>query len=568
MEEDTKADPATYDRLEQHPIPPLRYEPYIFDSTIYDRLKQHPVPPFRYEPYTFDPATAKENCSARQEREEPEETTSIPKEKGPSALASGIFSGNDKIANVREDNLQRKPSISLEWNTSFHEAILRSQNEKTANIRGDHAHDTQCSPIDYSSSWGGTSKSRYNKTANARQDPPGETSSSPVEWISSSLTGGSLAQNDQTIKAHETNASEGRSGTLFGKLCELFPERTLKESSTASPTGQRPFPSNNSTTSNDRNDFAEDASSQSRAARLQNHSEMLNTVNAAYAPLEKTLVKTLTDFTGLAAFGMKRPPDMLLITKIEQHIGSLQNHVEAWKKQALADMSETERYAYWKRSTGLDTEAEPEQEANSSRDGTFNTNEASTNTGNVFKEPESTAPGVATPLNQSPEIDPFEDVEQLSSYVPDRTSSIASFSAIPSVANLTTGPEPPAAYGAEPSSTWGRYLSTWGAEPSSSHDAPPTHLPEPTSPIQGAPITSSSPPRAPTMSNVWAHDDPTSVDKIPKCVETLVDLGFAHKCHGGRKRLVIYAQLAGGDLNEAIEIITEEQNSYREMNAI
>ncbi|KAL9117521.1 MAG: hypothetical protein Q9187_005942, partial [Circinaria calcarea] len=59
-----------------------------------------------------------------------------------------------------------------------------------------------------------------------------------------------------------------------------------------------------------------------------------------------------------------------------------------------------------------------------------------------------------------------------------------------------------------------------------------------------------------------AHQDPTTVSKVQSCVEQLKDLGFGRAEDGGLGRLVVYAQAANGDLEDAIDMIDEERKAY------
>lgn len=59
-----------------------------------------------------------------------------------------------------------------------------------------------------------------------------------------------------------------------------------------------------------------------------------------------------------------------------------------------------------------------------------------------------------------------------------------------------------------------------------------------------------------------AHQDPTTVSKVQSCVEQLKDLGFGRAEDGGVGRLVVYAQAANGDLEDAIDMIDEERKAY------
>ena len=61
-----------------------------------------------------------------------------------------------------------------------------------------------------------------------------------------------------------------------------------------------------------------------------------------------------------------------------------------------------------------------------------------------------------------------------------------------------------------------------------------------------------------------AHADSSTVRKVQECVDQLTDLGFGTEENGGLKRLVVYAQAAEGDLEDAIEMIEEERTAYKQ----
>lgn len=52
--------------------------------------------------------------------------------------------------------------------------------------------------------------------------------------------------------------------------------------------------------------------------------------------------------------------------------------------------------------------------------------------------------------------------------------------------------------------------------------------------------------------------------KNERCVEHLKQLGFGGKEDGGLERLALYAEVAGGNLEEAIEMIEEERTAYKQ----
>ena len=84
------------------------------------------------------------------------------------------------------------------------------------------------------------------------------------------------------------------------------------------------------------------------------------------------------------------------------------------------------------------------------------------------------------------------------------------------------------------------------------------------------PVRASMPPPAPILFDqrerereVPAHQDPMTVGSVQTCVEELKKLGFGRE-DGGVERLVVYAQAAEGDLEDAIDLIEEERLAYAE----
>ena len=61
------------------------------------------------------------------------------------------------------------------------------------------------------------------------------------------------------------------------------------------------------------------------------------------------------------------------------------------------------------------------------------------------------------------------------------------------------------------------------------------------------------------------HVDAATVAGVQVCVEQLQRLGFDSIGQGGLSRLVVYAQAAGGNLWEAIELMDEEKRAYDEI---
>ena len=59
-----------------------------------------------------------------------------------------------------------------------------------------------------------------------------------------------------------------------------------------------------------------------------------------------------------------------------------------------------------------------------------------------------------------------------------------------------------------------------------------------------------------------SRDD--SEDSVQKCVELLKSLGFGTEEDGGVERLSVYAAAADGNLEEALEIISEEKKAWEE----
>ena len=60
------------------------------------------------------------------------------------------------------------------------------------------------------------------------------------------------------------------------------------------------------------------------------------------------------------------------------------------------------------------------------------------------------------------------------------------------------------------------------------------------------------------------HHDPSTVSAVQSCVEQLKNLGFGTEKDGGVKRLVVYAQAANGNLEDAMDMIDEERKVYEE----
>ena len=58
------------------------------------------------------------------------------------------------------------------------------------------------------------------------------------------------------------------------------------------------------------------------------------------------------------------------------------------------------------------------------------------------------------------------------------------------------------------------------------------------------------------------HSDDATAGKIQECVEQLQTLGFGNNTNDGLGRLVVYAQVAEGNLSDAIDMIDEEQQVY------
>jgi hypothetical protein len=54
------------------------------------------------------------------------------------------------------------------------------------------------------------------------------------------------------------------------------------------------------------------------------------------------------------------------------------------------------------------------------------------------------------------------------------------------------------------------------------------------------------------------------VKVVQECVDQLKNLGFGTGENGGIARLLVYAQAAEGDLEDAIEMIEEERKAYKQ----
>lgn len=57
-------------------------------------------------------------------------------------------------------------------------------------------------------------------------------------------------------------------------------------------------------------------------------------------------------------------------------------------------------------------------------------------------------------------------------------------------------------------------------------------------------------------------DYPSTINRIDKCVEALVSLGYGSSEEGGHHRLGVYAAAADGKVNDAIEMIEDERKAY------
>ncbi|MCJ1251231.1 hypothetical protein MMC30_008462 [Trapelia coarctata] len=70
--------------------------------------------------------------------------------------------------------------------------------------------------------------------------------------------------------------------------------------------------------------------------------------------------------------------------------------------------------------------------------------------------------------------------------------------------------------------------------------------------------------RAIVSESMPTHQDPTTVGVVQTCVEELKKLGFGKQEDGGMTRLVVYAQAANGNLEDAIDMIDEERKAWEE----
>jgi len=83
--------------------------------------------------------------------------------------------------------------------------------------------------------------------------------------------------------------------------------------------------------------------------------------------------------------------------------------------------------------------------------------------------------------------------------------------------------------------------------------------------LHGGPTLHESRPISPVRGYDDEHQDDTTMEKIESCVSQLRDLGFGSEEDGLGDRLLVYAQAAGGDLEDAMDMIDEEQEAYREL---
>lgn len=68
--------------------------------------------------------------------------------------------------------------------------------------------------------------------------------------------------------------------------------------------------------------------------------------------------------------------------------------------------------------------------------------------------------------------------------------------------------------------------------------------------------------RAVASESMPTHQDPTTVGVVQECVEELKNLGFGKRENGGVTRLVVYAQAANGNLEDAMDMIDEEMKAW------
>lgn len=70
----------------------------------------------------------------------------------------------------------------------------------------------------------------------------------------------------------------------------------------------------------------------------------------------------------------------------------------------------------------------------------------------------------------------------------------------------------------------------------------------------------------PPQNSTSSHYDepPSTINRIDKCVETLISLGYGGSEEGGHHRLGVYAAAADGKVNDAIEMIEDERKVYEQ----
>ena len=112
---------------------------------------------------------------------------------------------------------------------------------------------------------------------------------------------------------------------------------------------------------------------------------------------------------------------------------------------------------------------------------------------------------------------------------------------------------------------WESFLAKQDGVPS--RLSPTSKHASPSEPIEKSAVseTKESTPRCDAaIDHSGEHQDATTVEKVQECVDQLISLGFGTMENGGQARLLVYAQAAEGDLEDAIETIEEERKAYEQ----
>ena len=372
------------------------------------------------------------------------------------------------------------------------------------------------------------------------------------------------------------------SGKLFGKLCELFPERTLKENSAASRTSCNLFPINSPTTAKDNDEISMSEEFCSSKVQLQN--------------TLRTMLELVDE--------MGNPPSLFSVHELGNYVEYIQRDLKDLREEAFAAMGIREP------SNPKGHDEKPETQLNSI-DRAIIVSEGNDIAG---KKLDKGAKDSSTSCGQKVNglSDPFEGIERLDrSSHQDKGTSLESQELLPTLSAISERLKQFSTYTADISSAVqnreqpinGHIISSpesstkpcrntsetaksqvvregpfWSNEPSAS-----SLLVNPAA--SGSPDPYYIGPERASDSSLWSngpvppsikanstdlepHEDLSSASKIADCVEKLNEMGYDKVCRGGPNRLVVYAQATGGNLGEAIDLIEEDELMFKRMHLV